>query len=144
MTMAQAYPVFIKKNDLYVVYIPDFDIYTEGVSIADAICMARDAMGTYGLDYKSGYEAPLPSTIAVAREKVKALADDDDFKMSDGIVTFVDIDFAMYAKKMRNKAVKKNCTLPKWLCEKAEEEDINFSKVLQDALMEKLNLEASK
>jgi|GEM_PF-1803647 len=27
--MVKFYPVFIKKNDFYVVYIPDFDIYTK-------------------------------------------------------------------------------------------------------------------
>ena len=37
--MVKFYSVFIKKNDFYVVYIPDFDIYTEGKSMEDAIYM---------------------------------------------------------------------------------------------------------
>jgi antitoxin HicB len=35
--------------------------------------------------------------------------------------------------------VKKNCTIPLWLNEKAEALGINFSKVLQDALVQKLD-----
>ena len=43
--LAKAYPVLIKQDeDDFLVYIPDFDIYTEGSSLADAIEMARDAM----------------------------------------------------------------------------------------------------
>ena len=49
--MKEVYPVFIadyKKN--YLVFVPDFDIYTEGKSLANAIEMARDAIGLKGID----------------------------------------------------------------------------------------------
>ena len=36
------------------------------------------------------------------------------------------------------KAVRKNISLPSWLNEKAEKEGINFSRVLQEALLDKL------
>lgn len=52
------------------------------------------------------------------------------------IVTWVDVDFAEYRKKVDNRAVKKNCTIPYWLNVKAEKARINFSKVLQEALLE--------
>ena len=39
---------------------------------------------------------------------------------------------------MRNRAVKKNCTIPYWLNEKAEAMGLNFSKVLQNALIEQV------
>lgn len=54
------------------------------------------------------------------------------------IVTWVDVDFAEYRKKVDNRAVKKNCTIPYWLNVKAEKAGINFSKVLQEALLEVL------
>ena len=38
--------------------------------------------------------------------------------------------------KMSAKAVRKNCTIPSWLNDKAESAGINFSRVLQDALIE--------
>lgn len=53
----------------------------------------------------------------------------------DDIVTLVDVDFAEYRKKVDNKAVKKNCTIPYWLNVEAEKAGINYSKVLQEALM---------
>ena len=37
-----------------------------------------------------------------------------------------------------SKSVKKNLTIPFWLNERAEKLNINFSKTLQDALMEKV------
>ncbi len=37
-------------------------------------------------------------------------------------------------------SVRKNCTIPAWLNEKAEEQGINFSKILQDALLERLQV----
>ena len=48
-----AYPVVIsKENDgFYYVEIPDFDIATQGESVADAMEMARDAIGIMGIDY---------------------------------------------------------------------------------------------
>ena len=46
-----AYPVVIsKENDgFYYVEIPDFDIATQGESVADAMEMARDAIGIMGM-----------------------------------------------------------------------------------------------
>ena len=38
------------------------------------------------------------------------------------------------------KVVKKNCTLPSWLCYEAEKANINFSQVLQSALKKELNI----
>lgn len=52
----------------------------------------------------------------------------------------VDIDFLEYKKKHDNRMVKKNCTIPYYLNDMAEKEGINFSRVLQDALQEKLGL----
>ena len=44
--MKEAYPIVISPADGgYIVYIPDFDINTEGNSLTDAIEMARDAIG---------------------------------------------------------------------------------------------------
>ena len=61
--------------------------------------------------------------------KAKEVAD-DELDFSDGLVTYVDIDFEAYQNRMRNKSVKKNCTIPFWLNEKAESMGVNFSKVL--------------
>ncbi len=133
--MKNVYPVLITKDgDDYLVYIPDIDRNTEGKSMYDAIFMARDLLGTWSLDH----ELPEPSTVEDAIQIAKDKADDKDFVWSAGSPVFVDIDTEEYKRKLDNRSVKKNCTLPAWLNDKAEAAGINFSRVLQEALIEKL------
>lgn len=51
----------------------------------------------------------------------------------------VSVDVKAYAKEHFEKSVKKNCTIPAWLNKAALEQGINFSQVLQEALLAKLN-----
>ena len=138
--MEKTYFTFIKKSgEDYLVYVPDMEVYTEGRSVFDAIAMARDAIGLKGVEMEDdGIALPDTSDKEAAIAKAKAEAD-ADFDFSDGLLTLVDIDFTAYRNKLRNKAVKKNCTIPYWLNKKAEEMDINFSKVLQEALIVIIN-----
>ncbi len=136
-----AYPVFMKQAESEcLVYIPDLEIYTEGVDLVDAIAMARDAIGLKLLDcidQKTTF--PEASDPEEATRKAKADAD-ELFDYSDGLLTFVDVDVQAYRNRLRNRAVKKNCTIPYWLNEEAERQGINFSKALQDALIQNLNI----
>ena len=44
--MKKAYPVILSRGEKFIVaYVPDFEINTQGTDIADAIEMARDAIG---------------------------------------------------------------------------------------------------
>lgn len=44
--MKKVYPTLIAENNgTFLVYVPDMDIYTEGHDMADAVSMARDAVG---------------------------------------------------------------------------------------------------
>lgn len=131
MKGVKAFPIVLSKEaDGYFVSIPDFGIETQGKDIADAIYMARDAIGLMGIDMQDdGKELPDPS------EEVEVDNPKD-------IVTFVDVDFDEYRKKVDNKAVKKNCTIPYWLNVEAEKAGINYSKLLQEAIVLALNLNA--
>ena len=60
---------------------------------------------------------------------------DEDFDYSDGILTLVDVDFEEYKKRMKNRAVKKNCTIPYWMSVEADKVGINYSRVLQEAIL---------
>ncbi len=51
-------------------------------------------------------------------------------------VVFIEV----YKRKMQEKAVRKNVSLPAWLAAEAEKAHVNLSRVLQDALKEKLNI----
>jgi len=121
----EAYPVVItKENDGYFASIPDFNIDTQGTSVVNAIAMARDAIGLMGIDLEDdGKEIPKPNSVKVQVGE-------------NYTVTLVDVDFTEYYRKVDNRAVKKNCTIPYWLNVEAEKSGINFSKVLQEALMQ--------
>lgn len=126
----KAYPIVMSEepDGLFFVSIPDFDTFTQGEDIVDAIEMARDAIGLLGIDLEdSGKALPEPNSI-------KFEANEND------IITLVDVDFFEYRKKVDNKAVKKNCTIPYWLNVEAEKAGINFSKLLQDAIINTLGL----
>ncbi|MCM1122244.1 MAG: type II toxin-antitoxin system HicB family antitoxin [Eubacterium sp.] len=138
--MKDIYPVFIAQNKQdYLVYVPDLDIYTEGKSMVDAIDMARDAIGLKGIDYEDdGKELPVASSYDEAIRKAKE--DTEIFDYSTGILTMVDVDFTEYRRKRDNRMVKKNCTIPYNLNVEAEKLGINFSKLLQDALVQKIGV----
>ncbi len=57
-----------------------------------------------------------------------------------GMFSLVDIDFAEYRRRADNKTVRRNGTIPCWLNQEAEKAHINVSRVLQEALMAKLNV----
>ena len=126
--MAVVYPVIMAKDkDGYFVTIPDFDINTEGKTLEEAIFMARDAIGINGLQLEDeGKELPIPFSCDYQKEK-------------DDIETLVDVDFDEYRKKHDNRTVKKNCTIPYYLNVQAEKAGINFSRLLQEALIQKLS-----
>ena len=142
--MKQVYATFILNTKdgsehPFLVYVPDMEIFTEGDSLADSIEMARDAIGLAGIsmeDHKE--EIPAPSDQAAAMEKVKQNAEDIDF--SKGILTYVDVDFTEYRKRVDTKTVRRNVTIPGWLNYEAEHAGINVSRVLQEALMNVLNV----
>ena len=130
--MKKAYPVVMTPGEMgFVVSIPDFNIGTQGADIIDAIEMARDAIGIIGIDMQDdGEELPDASDL----ETVRLGAEPGD------TVTLVDIDFSDYRRKNDLRTVKKNCTVPAWLCYEAEHAGINFSAVLQKALKAELHI----
>lgn len=133
--MKNVYVTLIKQeSDYYLVYVPDIDANTEGFSFYDAIHMARDLIGMYSLDA----ELPTPSSVEGAIKIAKEKADDEEYTWSDGQIVYVDIDADVYKAKYDKRMVKKNCTIPAWLNDKATEKGINFSRVLQDALLVRL------
>lgn len=83
----------------FLVYVPDMEIYTEGRDFADAIEMARDAIGLKGIDLEDdGKELPYTSNHEQAIKKAKE--DTEIFDYSTGMLTFVDVDFSEYRKRV--------------------------------------------
>ena len=139
--MKAVYPIVLTPADHgYVVFVPDLCINTEGSSVPDAIEMARDAIGLAGISMEDNKdEIPMPSSRDMAYEKVKKDTEIVDF--SKGILTYVDVDFSEYRKKVDTKTVRRNVALPSWLNYEADKAGINVSRVLQEALLSTLKLE---
>lgn len=145
--MKQVYPTFILNLEdgsahPFLVCVPDMEIWTEGDTFADAIEMARDAIGLTGISMEdNGESLPVPSQQQAAVEKMKESAGELDF--SNAILTYVDVDFSEYRKKIDTRTVRRNVALPSWLNYEAEHAGINVSRVLQEALMDVLNVKRS-
>ena len=72
-------------------------------------------------------------------EQLPTASQIEDIQVENGdIKTLVDIDFSEYRRKNDMRTIRKNCTLPSWLCYEAEKAHINFSEVLQQGLKERL------
>jgi predicted RNase H-like HicB family nuclease len=128
--MKNSYPiVLIPEEKGFTVFIPDFNINTQGDDLTEAIEMARDAIGIIGIDLEDdGKMIPVASSAK-------------DIKHADGeIISLVDVDFAEYRRKNETRVVKKNCTLPSWLNYEAEKANVNFSAILQAALKKELHI----
>ena len=121
------YPVIISPDDdWYVVRIPDFDRGTQGKDIAEAIFMAKDAIGLMGITYEDdGKPIPKPSTTEPAHEPGE-------------MVAWVDVDFKRYRIMHDQTTVRVNTSIPRYLKALGEEAGINFSRELQERLIEKL------
>ena len=129
--MKNTYPIILipdKKG--YTVYIPDFDIYTQGSDLTEAIAMARDAIGLMGIDMEDDKKA-LPEPCRPT----------DLTPLAGEIVSLVDVDFSEYRRKQERRTVRKNVSLPSWLNFEADRAGLNVSAVLQEALKRELNIQ---
>lgn len=125
------FPAIFTKEDVgYSVSFPDVPgCNTQGETLSEALAMAADALN---LMLYSCEEDGLP---------INKPSDIRTLKLEDNEITsLVSADTVEYRRFFDNKAIKKTLTIPNWLNTLSERENINFSAVLQDALIEKLNL----
>ena len=117
----------------YSVSFPDLPgCFTDGDNLAEAMFMAKDALGIYLFTLKEDNE-PFPAATSPA-----------DIKLEPGEFTsLIEWDELDYLKRTDNRAVKKTLTIPSWLNNLAEREHINFSQTLQTALKKQLELSAT-
>lgn len=129
------YPVlFTKVESSILVEVPDLNITTEGKDMNDAIEMARDAIELVCVSMEDSNEEIQKPSDSLDVEK-------GEFS-NEGVtvLSYVDIDSDEYRRKIDTKVVRKNVSLPSWLNYEADKAGINVSRVLQDALMEKLGV----
>lgn len=119
-----------EENGKYSVFFPDLDgCYTCGDDLQDAIIMAEDVLAFYLYDEE------------VAQNRIQKASAPEEIELKDGeFVNYIACDTIEYAKMHNNRAVKKTLTIPEWLNEAATRAGVNYSQVLQEALMSKLNI----
>lgn len=124
------YPaVFHKEDDGFWISFPDFpECFTEGDDMQQAYEMAVDALG---LAITSRQKE---------KEEIPAPTDVSELKTTDGFIVVLEFDMLAYLKKHNSRAVKKTLTIPEWLNESASAMGLNFSQVLQEALMQKIGV----
>lgn len=123
------YPaLFSKEGKYYNVKFIDFDnIFTYGEGFDNAYYMAQDALFNMLPEYKDKLPEP---TFNYMNIKVK----DNEF------ITMVELDLVEHERKISSKIVNTTVTMPEWLKNLADMKGINFSKLLQESIKDKLNL----
>lgn len=124
------YPAIFHKSDEggFWITFPDIpECMTQGDDMQQAYEMAVDALGLAITARESeGQEIPSPS------EPYKITLDEDSF------CAVIEFDMLAYKKRTNPRAVKKTLSIPEWLNEEATALGVNFSQVLQEALIEKV------
>lgn len=123
--MLFVYPaIFHKEEDAYWVEFPDLEgCHTYGSSVNETMEAAQEALAAY---------------LLTLLEQEKAIATPSDISAihaADGFSSLVSCDINQYKD---TKAVKKTLTIPSWLNDRAISMGINFSQVLQEALLSKI------
>jgi len=109
------------------VSFPDIpECLTEGDDMQQAYEMAVEALGLS------------LTTMESEGEKLPDASTPDKIEVEDGFLVVIEFDMMEYRKKHCSKAVKKTLSIPEWLNEAAIRAGVNFSQVLQEALMEKV------
>ncbi len=127
--MKLIYPaVFHEGNDGIWVEFPDLQgCQTYGETIQDVLDSAKEALEGYCI------------TLLEEKHKLPSASDIKTIKPEENaFVSLVETDLTTHFAKQ--KSVKKTLSIPNWLNEAAEAQHINFSAVLQSALMEQLNI----
>lgn len=127
--MKLTYPaIFHHENNSYWVEFPDLiGCNSFGDTAEETLKAAQEALEGYALTLlDEGEKLPEPSDITNIQ------IDENSF------TSFVQTDLSAYLNN--SKAVKKTLTIPEWLNNQAIANGINFSKVLQEALIKQLNM----
>lgn len=140
--MLAVYPAcFYHDEDGYSVVFPDLNwLSTCGETMEEAMNMAVDCLaGHLYMSEKEGEAVPAPSALNAIDPLVVAKELDFDEPIGEAFVNMVSVDVAAYAKTHFEKSVKKTLSIPAWLNQAALEKGINFSQVLQEALISKVS-----
>lgn len=112
------------------VNFPDLEsCYTCGDTLEESIEMAEDVLALTLYEYEAEGKRIPPST---SIHSLKCTGD--------SFATLICCDTLQYQRKFSKRAVKKTLTIPSWMNDEAINLGLNFSQILQEALMQKLGI----
>lgn len=126
------YPAVLTYEEGYEIAVTFPDLpgcATSGKNESEAILMGKEALGLHlwGME-NDGDDIPRPSPIK-------------EVKIEDNeVIVLIDVYMPAIRLSQENKAVNRTVTLPAWLNAKALERGVNFSQVLQEALINRYNI----
>ena len=125
------YPAVFHKAEEggFWISFPDIpECITQGDDMQQAYEMAVEALGLSITSMEEeGVELPIPS------EPYDITLEPNSF------CAVIEFDMLAYKKRTSSKAVKKTLSIPEWLNEEATALGVNFSQVLQEALVQKIS-----
>ena len=146
--MKAIYPVLFyeEKDGQYSVFVPDLEkalnisASTCGNTLEEAMTMAEELIAGLVLDeMEQGNKIPQSSKIEdVSFEGVEKKLDIENWDYISKFKTYIPVDINLLAEKWGKELIKKTVNIPKWINTKAEQLKINFSKTLEEALLEKI------
>lgn len=124
------YPAVFHKAEEggFWISFPDIpECFTQGDDMEQAYEMAVDALGL-ALTSREAEKQPFPA----ASNPSSLTLEPNSF------LVVIEFDMLAYKKRTNSRAVKKTLTIPEWLNEEATAMGINFSQVLKEALLAKI------
>ena len=122
------YPAIFHKAEEggFWITFPDIpECISQGDDMQQAYEMAVEALGL-AITSREEQKEEIP----VASEPDEIVVENNEF------CVVIEFDMLAYKKRISSKAVKKTLSIPEWLNEEATALGVNFSQVLQNALME--------
>jgi predicted RNase H-like HicB family nuclease len=122
--MEYVYPAIFHKNDdgSYTIMYPDLSgCISEGKNLANAMYMAQSAL-TQWIDY-----------LADHKQKIPKASEPGDISVEPGELVNL-----IRAEVKDGRAVKRTVSIPKWMDEKVAQSGLSLSRILQEALTERL------
>jgi len=112
----------------YSVRFPDLPgCFTQGDSLEEAFRMAKDVLALMLTAMEDDGDYIKPPTIPYAAS-------------DNVIVSYIEADTNAYRRSINTKAVRRMVSLPEWLNLRAEQEGVNVSQLLQEALKARLGV----
>ncbi len=124
------YPALFHKAEEggFWISFPDIpECLTQGDDMTQAYEMATDALGL-ALTSREKEQQPFPN----ASDPTAITPEANSF------LVVIEFDMLAYKKRTNSRAVKKTLSIPEWLNEAAIAKGLNFSQVLQEALLAKI------